>query len=117
MVVAVTAYGMSTFEGPMLSIKSINAISHFTDWTVGHVHIGTLGWNGFLTFGMLYWLLPRIYNTKLHSLSLANTHFWLGTLGILFYAIPLYWAGWTQSLMWKQFNPDGTLMYGDFLER
>lgn len=116
MVVAVTAYGMSTFEGPMLSIKSINAISHFTDWTVGHVHIGTLGWNGFLTFGMLYWLLPRIYNTKLHSLSLANTHFWLGTLGILFYAIPLYWAGWTQSLMWKQFNPDGTLMYGDFLE-
>jgi cytochrome c oxidase cbb3-type subunit I/II len=116
MVVAVTAYGMSTFEGPMLSIKSINAISHFTDWTVGHVHIGTLGWNGFLTFGMLYWLLPRLYNTKLHSLSLANTHFWLGTLGILFYAIPLYWAGWTQSLMWKQFNPDGTLVYGDFLE-
>ncbi len=116
MVVAVTAYGMSTFEGPMLSIKSINAISHFTDWTVGHVHIGTLGWNGFLTFGMLYWLIPRLYNTKLHSLSLANTHFWLGTLGILFYAIPLYWAGWTQSLMWKQFNPDGTLVYGDFLE-
>jgi cytochrome c oxidase cbb3-type subunit I/II len=116
MVVAITAYGMSTFEGPLLSIKSINAISHFTDWTVGHVHIGTLGWNGFLTFGMLYWLLPRLYNTKLHSLKLANTHFWLGTLGILFYSIPLYWAGWTQSLMWKQFNPDGTLMYGDFLE-
>ncbi len=116
MVVAVTAYGMSTFEGPMLSIKSVNAISHFTDWTIGHVHIGTLGWNGFLTFGVLYWLLPRIYKTKLHSVRLANAHFWIGTLGILFYAIPLYWAGWTQSLMWKQFTPDGFLQYGNFLE-
>ncbi len=116
MVVAVTAYGMSTFEGPMLSIKSVNAISHFTDWTIGHVHIGTLGWNGFLTFGILYWLIPRLYNTKLHSVSLANAHFWIGTLGILFYAIPLYGAGWTQALMWKQFNPDGTLVYPNFLE-
>jgi cytochrome c oxidase cbb3-type subunit I/II len=116
MVVAVTAYGMSTFEGPMLSIKSVNAISHFTDWTIGHVHIGTLGWNGFLTFGVLYWLIPRIFNTKLHSMKLANAHFWIGTLGILFYAIPLYWAGWTQSLMWKQFTPDGYLAYGNFLE-
>ena len=88
MVVAVTAYGMATFEGPMLSIKSVNAISHFTDWTIGHVHIGTLGWNGMLTFGILYWLIPRIYNTKLYSVKLANTHFWIGTLGILFYAIP-----------------------------
>ncbi len=116
MVVAVTAYGMSTFEGPMLSIKSVNAISHFTDWTIGHVHIGTLGWNGFLTFGILYWLIPRLYNTKLHSVSLANAHFWIGTLGILFYAIPLYGAGWTQALMWKQFRPDGVLEYGNFLE-
>ena len=116
MVVAVTAYGMATFEGPMLSIKSVNAISHYTDWTVGHVHVGTLGWNGFLTFGILYWLLPRIYNTKLHSMKMANSHFWIGTLGILFYAIPLYWAGWTQSLMWKQFTPDGFLQYGNFLE-
>ncbi len=116
MVVAVTAYGMSTFEGPMLSIKSVNAISHFTDWTIGHVHVGTLGWNGFLTFGVLYWLIPRIYNTKLHSIPLANAHFWIGTLGILFYAIPMYWAGWTQSLMWKQFTPDGFLQYGNFLE-
>jgi cytochrome c oxidase cbb3-type subunit I/II len=112
MVVAVTAYGMATFEGPMLSIKSVNAISHYTDWTIGHVHIGTLGWNGFLTFGVLYWLLPRIYNTKLHSVKLANSHFWIGTLGIMFYSIPLYWAGWTQSLMWKQFTPDGLLQYG-----
>ncbi|MCB0570216.1 MAG: cytochrome-c oxidase, cbb3-type subunit II, partial [Phaeodactylibacter sp.] len=116
MVVAVTAYGMATFEGPMLSIKSVNAISHYTDWTIGHVHIGTLGWNGFLTFGILYWLIPRIFNTKLYSQKLANTHFWIGTLGIMFYAIPLYWAGWTQSLMWKQFTPDGFLAYGNFLE-
>ena len=89
-VVAVTAYGMATLEGPLLSIKSLNAITHYTDWTVGHVHIGALGWNGMLTFGMLYWLIPRIYGTKLYSVKLANTHFWIGTLGILFYAIPLY---------------------------
>ncbi len=116
MVVAVTAYGMATFEGPMLSLKSFNAISHYTDWTIGHVHVGTLGWNGMLTFGILYWLIPRIYDTKLYSVKLANTHFWIGTLGILFYAIPLYWAGWTQSLMWKQFTPEGFLTYGNFLE-
>ena len=116
MVVAVTAYGMATFEGPMLSLKSFNAISHYTDWTIGHVHVGTLGWNGMLTFGVLYWLIPRIYNTKLYSVKLANTHFWIGTLGILFYTIPLYWAGWTQSLMWKQFTADGFFAYGNFLE-
>ncbi len=116
MVVAVTAYGMSTLEGPLLSIKSINAISHYTDWTVGHVHIGTLGWNGMLTFGILYWIFPRLYSRELYSTKLANTHFWLGTLGILFYAIPLYWAGWTQSMMWKRFSDDGFLVYGNFLE-
>lgn len=116
MVVAVTAYGMSTLEGPLLSIKSINAISHYTDWTVAHVHIGTLGWNGFLTFGVLYWLIPKMWNTKLHSTKLANIHFWIGTLAILFYAIPMYWAGWTQSLMWKEFTPEGFLKYGNFLE-
>src|SRR6056297_2216849 len=116
MVVAVSAYGMSTLEGPLLSIKSINAISHYTDWTVAHVHIGTLGWNGMLTFGILYWLIPRIFNTKLHSMRWANIHFWVATLGILFYAIPLYWAGWTQSMMWKQFEPDGFLTYPNFLE-
>ncbi|MCB0636061.1 MAG: cytochrome-c oxidase, cbb3-type subunit I [Lewinella sp.] len=116
MVVAVTAYGMSTLEGPILSIKSVNAISHYTDWTIAHVHIGTLGWNGMLTFGILYWLFPRLYDTKLFSTRLANTHFWIATLGILFYAIPLYWAGWTQSLMWKQFTPDGYLVYKNFLE-
>ncbi len=116
MVVAVTAYGMATFEGPMLSIKSINAISHFTDWTIAHVHVGALGWNGFLTFGVLYWLWPRMYRTQLYSTKLANIHFWIGTLGIIFYAVPMYWAGWTQSLMWKEFTPEGTLAWGNFLD-
>ncbi|MBK9523171.1 MAG: cytochrome-c oxidase, cbb3-type subunit I [Bacteroidetes bacterium] len=116
MVVAVTAYGMSTFEGPMLSIKSVNAISHFTDWTIAHVHIGAMGWNGMLTFGILYWLIPLLYNKPLFSKKLSNFHFWIATLGILFYAIPLYWAGFTQSLMWKDFTPDGVLRYPNFLE-
>jgi len=115
-VIAVTAYGMATLEGPTLAIKSVNALSHFTDWTVAHVHVGALGWNGMLTFGMLYWLVPKMWNTKLWSTKLANFHFWLGTLAILFYVIPMYWAGWTQSLMWKQFNADGFLMYPNFLE-
>lgn len=116
MVVAIIAYGMATFEGPMLSIKSVNAISHFTDWTIAHVHVGALGWNGFLTFGALYWLWPRMYRTELYSKQLANVHFWTGTLGIIFYAIPLYWAGWTQALMWKEFTPEGTLAWGNFLD-
>jgi len=116
MVVAVTAYGMATFEGPMLSLKNVNAIGHFTDWIVAHVHVGALGWNGFLTFAVLYWLWPRLYKTELYSKRLANTHFWLGTLGILFYAIPMYWAGLTQGLMWKQFNSEGMLQYPNFLE-
>ncbi len=116
MVVAITCYGMTTFEGPMMSLKSVNAISHFTDWTIAHVHIGGLGWNGFLTFGMLYFLIPKMWDTKLYSMKLANFHFWIGTLGIIFYAIPLYWAGFTQSLMWKEFTPDGFLAYPNFLE-
>ena len=116
MVVAMTGYGMATFEGPMLSLKNINAIAHFTDWIVAHVHVGALAWNGFLTFGMVYWLVPRIFKTKLFSTKLANAHFWMGTLGIIFYALPMYVAGFLQASMWKQFNPDGTLMYGNFLE-
>lgn len=116
MVVAITCYGMSTFEGPLLSLKNVNAISHYTDWTIAHVHIGGLGWNGFLTFGMLYWMIPQLYKTSLWSKKLANYHFWLGTLGIIFYAIPLYWAGFTQSLMWKQFDAEGMLVYPNFLE-
>ena len=116
MVVALTAYGMATFEGPLLSLKGVNAIAHFTDWIVAHVHVGALGWNGFLTFGVMYWLIPRIYKTPLYSKKLANFHFWIGTLGILFYAIPLYWAGFTQGLMWKEFTPEGLLKYPNFLE-
>jgi len=116
MVVAVTAYGMSTFEGPMLSLKNVNAIAHFTDWIIAHVHIGGLGWNGFLIFGMLYWLIPKMWGTKLFSTRLANNHFWIGTLGIIFYALPLYVAGITQSLMWKEFNAEGFLAYKNFLE-
>jgi len=116
MVVAVTAYGMATFEGPMLSLKNVNAIAHYTDWIVAHVHVGALGWNGFLTFGILYWLIPRIYRTNLYSKKLANVHFWIGTLGIVFYTVPMYWAGITQSLMWKQFTPEGILQYPNFLE-
>ncbi len=115
MVVAVTAYGMATFEGPMLSLKSVSAIAHYTDWIIAHVHVGALGWNGMLTFGVLYWLIPRIFKTDLYSKKLANNHFWLGTLGILFYAIPMYWAGFQQSSMWKQFTEAGQLKY-TFLE-
>ncbi|MEN9291601.1 MAG: hypothetical protein RLZZ357_1445 [Bacteroidota bacterium] len=116
MVVALTAYGMSTFEGPMLSLKNVNVISHFTDWTIAHVHIGGLGWNGMFTFGMLYWLFPRLYRTELYSKKLANQHFWIATLGILLYAIPMYIAGFMQGLMWQDFNPDGTLQNADFLK-
>lgn len=115
-VVGVTAYGMSTFEGPMLSLKTVNALTHFTDWTIAHVHIGALGWNGMLTFGMLYWLMPKLFNTKLFSVKLANAHFWLSTTGMLFFAIPLYFAGVTQSLMWKQFTAEGYLQYPNFIE-
>jgi cytochrome c oxidase cbb3-type subunit I/II len=116
MVVAVTAYGMATFEGPALSLKNVNAIAHYTDWIVSHVHIGALGWNGFLTFGILYWLVPKLYNTTLFSRKLANTHFWIGTLGIVFYAVAMYTSGITQSLMWKEFTPFGVLQYPNFLE-
>jgi cytochrome c oxidase cbb3-type subunit I/II len=114
--VGVTAYGMATFEGPMLSLKNVNAIAHFTDWIVAHVHVGALGWNGLLTFAILYWIIPRIYNTTIYSKKLMNTHFWLATLGIVFYAIPMYWSGFTQGLMWKEFTAEGTLQYPEFLK-
>ncbi|EKB49250.1 cytochrome-c oxidase, cbb3-type subunit I [Cecembia lonarensis] len=116
MVVAVTAYGMATFEGPMLSLKNVNAIAHYTDWIVAHVHIGGLGWNGFFTFAMLYWLWPKMWKTTLYSTKLATTHFWMGTLGIIFYALPMYVAALTQSLMWKEFSEAGRLAYPNFLE-
>jgi cytochrome c oxidase cbb3-type subunit I/II len=115
-VVAITFYGMSTFEGPMLSVKSVNLLSHYTDWTIAHVHSGALGWVGFLTFGMIYWLLPRIFQTELWSKKLAEAHFWIGTIGILLYIVAIYAAGLTQGLMWLAFDEDGYLKYGDFIE-
>ena len=115
MVVAITCYGMSTLEGPLLSLKNINAISHFTDWTIAHVHIGGLGWNGFMAFAMIYYLVPKMWNTELYSKKLATNHFWLGTIGIILYAVPMYWAGFEQASMWKQFTPEGQLKF-QFLE-
>lgn len=114
---AVTFYGMSTFEGPLMAIKTVNALSHYTDWTIGHVHSGALGWNGCFIFGMLYFLVPRLWKTKLYSVKAAEWHFWLATLGIVFYAVALWVAGITQGLMWKQFDPEtGMLAYQNFIE-
>ena len=115
-VVGVTFYMMSTFEGPMLSVKSVNALSHYTDWTIAHVHAGALGWNGFLAYGMMYWLLPRLFQTKLWSKTLSAAHFWVATVGILMYIIPIYAAGLTQGLMWRAFDLTGQLKYPDFVE-
>ncbi len=115
MVVAITCYGMATLEGPLLSLKSVNAISHFSDWTIAHVHIGGLGWNGFLAFAILYYMIPKMWGTSLYSKKLAANHFWLGTIGIILYAVPLYWAGFEQSLNWKAFTPEGQLKF-DFME-
>ncbi|MCA9292813.1 MAG: cytochrome-c oxidase, cbb3-type subunit I [Phycisphaerales bacterium] len=114
--VGVTFYGMSTFEGPLLSVKAVNSLSHYTDWTIGHVHGGTLGWNGMMIFGMLYWLWPRIYQTPLASKKLAEWHFWLATIGIFMYWISMQWAGITQGLMWRGFTDAGALAYPDFVE-
>lgn len=115
-VIGITFYGMSTFEGPMLSVKTVNALSHYTDWTIGHVHAGALGWNGFMTFGMIYWLMPRLWKTKLWSERLANAHFWIGTIGMLLYVMAMYSAGVTQGLMWRAFDEAGRLLYPDFME-
>jgi cytochrome c oxidase cbb3-type subunit I/II len=115
-VLAVTAYGMSTFEGPMLSIKSVNSLAHYTDWIIAHVHTGALGWNGLLTFGMIYWLAPRLFQAPLHSKRLAEVHFWLATFGILLYVAAIYSAGITQGLMWRAFDETGRLQYPDFVE-
>ncbi len=115
-VVAVTAYGMSTFEGPMMSVKAVNALAHYTDWIIAHVHTGALGWNGLLTFGMVYWLLPRLFQTPLYSKRLAEVHFWFATFGIIFYASAIYSAGLTQGLMWRAFDETGRLQFPDFIE-
>ncbi len=115
-VVAITFYGMSTFEGPMMSLKSVNALSHFTNWTIAHVHAGGLGWNGFFTFGMLYWLLPRLWRTELHSVKLARLHVWFALLGIGGYVLSMWAAGITEGLMWKEFDAEGRLVYGQWVE-
>lgn len=115
-VVGITFYGMSTFEGPMLSVKSINSLTHYTDWTIAHVHGGALGWNGFMTFGMIYWLLPRLFQTPLWSKKLMAAHFWIGTIGIVLYVLSIYTAGLTQGLMWRAFDETGRLAYPDFVE-
>jgi cbb3-type cytochrome c oxidase subunit I len=115
-VIGITFYGMATFEGPMLSVKSVNALSHYTDWTIGHVHAGALGWNGFMSFGLIYWLLPRLWRSDLWSPRLANAHFWVGTIGMLLYVFAMYTAGITQGLMWRDFDEAGRLTYPDFME-
>ncbi len=115
-VAAVTFYGMATFEGPMLAIRSVNALSHYTDWTIGHVHSGTLGWNGFMAFGIIYWLVPRLWGREMVYPRLVNTHFWLGTIGIVIYMVSMWAAGITQGLMWRDFDDQGFLVYGNFTE-
>lgn len=114
--VSVTFYGMSTFEGPMMSIKSLNSITHYTDYTVGHVHSGALGWVGFMIFASLYFMVPRLWRTKLYSKTLAETHFWIGTVGLILYYIPIITAGIIQSLMWKAFDAEGLLKYPNWME-
>ena len=99
---------MATFEGPLLSIKSVNALGHYTDWIIGHVHAGALGWNGFMAAGMIYWLLPRLWNKPLYSVSLANLHFWIGTVGILLYVAAMWTSGITQGLMLNATTEGGT---------
>lgn len=115
-VVGVTFYGMSTFEGPLLSIKEVNALGHYTDWIIAHVHGGVLGWVGFMSFGMLYWLMPRMFQAPLWSKKLMNAHFWIATIGILLYIVPIYVAGLTQGLMWRAIDNSGELAYRDFVE-
>ncbi|MBT7860864.1 MAG: cytochrome-c oxidase, cbb3-type subunit I [Gemmatimonadetes bacterium] len=116
LVIGVTAYGMSTFEGPMMALKNVNALTHYTDYTIAHVHMGALAWNGGLSFAMLYYIIPKIYRTELFSVKLANIHFWAATLGIIFYVLSMYFGGITQSLMWKEFTDEGLLRYPNFLE-
>jgi len=115
-VAGLTFYGMATFEGPLLSIKSVSAVAHYTDWIIGHVHGGTLGWNGFIIFAMLYWLVPRLWKTTLYSVRLANIHFWIGLMGTITYVVSMWIAGITQGLMWRAVDGSGKLVYPDFLE-
>ena len=116
MVVAVSFYGMSTFEGPMMSIRAVNHLAHYTNWVVGHVHSGALGWNGMLAFGILYWLVPRLYKKDLYSVELANVHFWIGTIGIVLYTVTMWGAGLTEGLMWRAMDANGQLANPIFMD-
>jgi cytochrome c oxidase cbb3-type subunit I/II len=116
LIAGVTFYGMATFEGPLLSIKSVSALAHYTDWIIGHVHTGALGWNGFMAAGIFYWLVPRLFGTELHSKRAADVHFWLGTIGILLYTIAMWVAGIGQGLMWRALGPDGGLQMPVFMD-
>ena len=111
LIVSVSFYGMSTFEGPMMAIKTVNALSHYTDWTIGHVHSGALGWVAFISIGALYYLIPKLFNTQLYSLKLVETHFWIATIGVVLYITAMWIAGIMQGLMWRAINDDGTLTY------
>ena len=112
LIVSLSFYGMSTFEGPMMSIKTVNALSHYTDWTVGHVHSGALGWVGLISMGALYHLIPRMFGqTKMHSTRAIELHFWVATIGIVLYIAAMWIAGVMQGLMWRAVNPDGTLAW------
>ncbi|MDX5444799.1 MAG: cbb3-type cytochrome c oxidase subunit I, partial [Zoogloeaceae bacterium] len=116
LIVSLSFYGMSTFEGPMMAIKTVNALSHYTDWTIGHVHSGALGWVAMISIGSVYYLIPRMYGkTEMYSVSLINTHFWVATIGIVLYIASMWIAGVTQGLMWRAVNADGTLTYS-FIE-
>jgi cytochrome c oxidase cbb3-type subunit 1 len=111
LIVSISFYGMSTFEGPMMSIKTVNALSHFTDWTIGHVHSGALGWVALVSMGSLYYLIPRLFDRQLYSLKLVEVHFWTSTIGIVLYIASMWVAGIMQGLMWRATNSDGTLTY------
>jgi cytochrome c oxidase cbb3-type subunit 1 len=112
LIVSLSFYGMSTFEGPMMSVKAVNALSHYTDWTVGHVHSGALGWVGLISMGSLYYLIPRLFGREqMYSVKAIETHFWIATIGIVLYIASMWIAGVMQGLMWRAVNPDGTLVY------
>ena len=116
LVVSLSFYGMSTFEGPMMSIKTVNKLSHYTDWTVGHVHSGALGWVGFVTIGSLYYMIPRLFGRKeMHSVKLIDLHFWIATIGVVLYITSMWASGVMQGLMLGQYRPDGTLAYPEFI--
>jgi cytochrome c oxidase cbb3-type subunit 1 len=111
-VTSLSFYGMSTFEGPMMSIKTVNALSHYTDWTIGHVHSGALGWVSMISIGAMYYLIPRMFGrTEMHSMKLVTLHFWVATIGVVLYIAAMWIAGVMQGLMWRAVNPDGTLTY------